>query len=249
MSVKSSFSDNSNCSENFQNQNFETEIGDESHEKEILGSHGDSLGPKLPIQGPPQAVNISASLKAYADRMQADYFRYRMAKESADNFYNRLAVFHQTFNPFRYYLNPFTLRSFGPLPSSPVSPDLAPGVDMSIKTPMNILPNINKPFPIPPLHGVQPNFPDISPKKRHFEEADGSCYPSEKKSKMCGTGPRRKSGKKTSLNDETSSPVSGTVIRQLGEGEALPEIRKGEQNTKNEELLLVLKFLVCPCDA
>ena len=173
------------------------------------------------------AVNISASLKAYADRMQADYFRYRMAKESADNFYNRLAVFHQTFNPFRYYLNPFTLRSFGPPPTSPVSQDIPPGIDMSVKTPMNVLPNINKPFPIPPL---QQNFPDISPQKRLFEEADGigSCYPSEKKSKMCGSGPRRKSGKKSSINDETSSPVSGTVIRQLGVGEALPEIRKGD---------------------
>lgn len=27
------------------------------------------------------SINISASLKAYADRMQADYFRYRLAKE------------------------------------------------------------------------------------------------------------------------------------------------------------------------
>ena len=188
-----------------------------------LGPGYEGGGPALP------GLGLPAQLKAYADRMQADYVRYRLAKESADSFYSRLAVFHNTFSPFKYYLNPFTLRPFGgpppgppgppgPPAPGPVSPELPP-VDL----PATFLPTISK----PPFHfpASSPLYsPDTGPgaKRRHGEDAE------DKKARLC-PGAKRRPGKKTAaVNDETSSPVSGTVIRQLGEGEALPEIRKGE---------------------
>ena len=165
-------------------------------------------------------INMSASIKAYADRMQADYFRYRLAKESADNFYNRLAAVQNTFNHFRNYFNPFMLRSFGLAPGAGSD---HPGVDMCLKPlphsqPRNFVPNLSLPMPYPM------NFQDGS-KKRSMPADESDNDQTEKKPKLLS---KRKPGKKSSgLNDETSSPVSGTVIRQLGEGEAAPEIRKG----------------------
>ena len=193
---------------------------DSSHcQQECPGQTGflNNLNPPFCVNN--QAFNVSASLKAYADRMQADYFRYRIAKESAENFYSRLAVFHNTFNPFRYYLNPFALRQFGspsagPLPASQVSP---PGVDLSLKPPTTQTKHFQS----------QPQcVEDAEVKKRQREENENGNA-GEKRQKL---SVKRKVGKKSTPNDETSSPVSGTVIRQLGEGETLPEIRKGRQD-------------------
>ena len=161
-------------------------------------------------------TNVSASLKAYADRMQADYFRYRIAKESADNFYNRLAVFQNTFNPFRYCLNPLALRSLVP-PQDP------PGVDLSLKNIGMGLP-LSKPFPIPPPLSPFNALDEISPKKRSMDESENLDISLEKKQKLTL---KRKVAKKLNFDEETSSPVSGTLIRQLGEGESMPEVRKG----------------------
>ena len=188
-----------------------------------LGPGYEGGGPALP------GLGLPAQLKAYADRMQADYVRYRLAKESADSFYSRLAVFHNTFSPFKYYLNPFTLRPFGgpppgppgppgPPAPGPVSPELPP-VDL----PATFLPTISKPpFQFPASSPLYSPDTGAGAKRRHGEDAE------DKKARLC-PGAKRRPGKKTAaVNDETSSPVSGTVIRQLGEGEALPEIRKGE---------------------
>ena len=174
-------------------------------------------------------INMSASIKAYADRMQADYFRYRLAKESADNFYNRLAAVHNTFNHFRNYFNPFMMRSFGLNP--PVNTEHA-GVDMCLK-PMPHPGQHNPNFLQPPLPLHLPylqNFQESGAKKRGVDDVDQDHPGVEKKAKLFN---KRKPGGKKSVNvdDETSSPVSGTVIRQLGEGEALPEIRKGNSST------------------
>ena len=217
-------SDNSTCSDNDQCHNYDQ---DPHGFKNDVPRPPPSGPPPPPFLGPGlgnPAANISASLKAYADRMQADYFRYRLAKESADSFYSRLAAFQNTFNPFRYYLNPFTLRNFGP--HGPVSPELPAGLDMSLK-PLGLMPNIAKPpFPLPQLHSPGKFAGDGGGKKRGFEE-NSEGFVSEKKSKLVSGGTKRKPGKRNNVNDETSSPVSGTVIRQLGEGETLPEIRKG----------------------
>ena len=201
------------------------ELGPEELGRDPAHCREECSGPGFfPNLSPPfclnsQPFNVSASLKAYADRMQADYFRYRIAKESAENFYSRLAVFHNTFNPFRYYLNPFALRQFGspsagPLPASQVSP---PGVDLSLKPPTTQTKHFQS----------QPQcVEDTDVKKRQREENENGNA-GEKRQKL---SVKRKVGKKSTPNDETSSPVSGTVIRQLGEGETLPEIRKGRQD-------------------
>ena len=71
-----------------------------------------------------------------------------------------------------------------------------------------------------------PRVEDADVKKRQREENENGNA-GEKRQKL---SVKRKVGKKSTPNDETSSPVSGTVIRQLGEGETLPEIRKGRQD-------------------
>ena len=168
----------------------------------------------------PAMTNVSASLKAYADRMQADYFRYRIAKESADNFYNRLAVFQNTFNPFRHYLNPLALRNLMP-------PQESPGVDLSLKNMGMGLP-VTKQFPIPTPLSPFNTLDDISPKKRLIDQSENLDISLEKKQKL---SLKRKVAKKLNFDEETSSPVSGTLIRQLAEGESMPEVRKGRNRT------------------
>merc|ERR1719220_1040873 len=112
------------------------------------------------------------SLRAYADRMQADYLRYRIAKDSAETFYNRLAVFHSSLNPFRYYLNPLN-----PLMKSLVQPATATmGIDLSMKPLGMSLP------PPPPLLP----FNNLEDRKRGLEEVQGECNVPEKKLKTAG---------------------------------------------------------------
>ena len=185
VSVKPEFSSQTIHSDHSTNSEPECQhrAEDPTSEEECSPQTGfmNNLSPSFCVNTQP--FNVSASLKAYADRMQADYFRYRIAKESAENFYNRLAVFHNTFNPFRYYLNPFTLRQFGcpppptPGPGSPASP---PGVDLSLKP--------SKQFPLP-----HPQcFEEVSNKKRHCEDTE-SGVAGEKRQKL---SLKRKVGKK-----------------------------------------------------
>ena len=54
----------------------------------------------------------------------------------------------------------------------------------------------------------------------------GDCNVPEKKLKTAG---KRKSSKKLNFDEEKSSPVSGTLIRVLEEGESIPAVHKGEQ--------------------
>ena len=54
----------------------------------------------------------------------------------------------------------------------------------------------------------------------------GECNVPEKKLKTAG---KRKSSKKLNFDEEKSSPVSGTLIRVLEEGESIPAVHKGEQ--------------------
>ena len=131
----------------------------------------------------------------------------RIAKDSAETFYSRLAVFHSSLNPFRYYLNPLN-----PLVKSLVQPM---GVDLSVKPLGMSLP------PPPPLLP----FNTLEDRKRGLEEIQGDCNVPEKKLKTMG---KRKSSKKLNFDEEKSSPVSGTLIRVLEEGESIPAVHKGE---------------------
>ena len=139
----------------------------------------------------------------------------RIAKDSAEAFYNRLAVFHSSLNPFRYYLNPLN-----PLMKSLVQPATATmGIDLSMKPLGMSLP------PPPPLLP----FNNLEDRKRGLEEVQGDCNVPEKKLKTAG---KRKSSKKLNFDEEKSSPVSGTLIRVLEEGESIPAVHKGEQLSK-----------------
>ena len=142
------------------------------------------------------------SLKTYADRMQADYVRYRMAKESADTFYSRLAVLQNSFNPFRYCLNPLALKSLM-LPGDQYPPSALPPPSL----PRALLPHV--------LEGAC--------RKRSLDDPH---LDTDKKHR--GAGNKRKVAKKLNFDEEKSSPVSGTLIRVLEEGEKIPPVHKGD---------------------
>ena len=141
------------------------------------------------------------SLKTYADMMQADYVRYRMAKESADTFYSRLAVLQNSFNPFRYCLNPLALKSLM-LPGDQYPPSALP------------------PPSLPPA--LLPHALEGASRKRSL---DDPRLDTDKKHR--GAGNKRKVAKKLNFDEEKSSPVSGTLIRVLEEGESIPPVHKG----------------------
>lgn len=89
------------------------------------------------------------------------------------------------------------------------------GMDLSVKPLGMSLP------PPPPLLP----FNTLEERKRGLEEIPGDCNIPEKKLKMMG---KRKSSKKLNFDEEKSSPVSGTLIRVLEEGESIPAVHKGE---------------------
>ena len=54
---------------------------------------------------------------------------------------------------------------------------------------------------------------------------DGKCSFQEKKPKLIQ---KAKSSRKPDIDEESTSPVSGTVIRKLAKGEPVPEVTKGD---------------------
>ena len=89
-----------------------------------------------------------------------------------------------------------------------------------------------KPFPLSQHPAFNNNAYEKIYKKRTNEDEDFADVLAEKKQKHQHSLIKRKMSKKINFNDETTSPVSGTVIRQLGEGESLPEVRKGKNLLK-----------------
>ena len=140
------------------------------------------------------------ALKAYADRMQADYVRYRMAKESADTFYSHLAVLQNSFNPFRYCINPLALKSL-------MLPEY--------QYPPSALPMRSLPPALLPLEGAN--------RKRSLYDPH---LDTDKKHR--GTGNKSKVAKKLNFVEKKCSPVSGTLIRFLKERENMPSFHKGD---------------------
>ena len=62
-----------------------------------------------------------------------------------------------------------------------------------------------------------------------------------KKAKLNGNNggltPRRKASRKLAFDEDKTSPVSGTIIRELAEGEEVPCVRKGTNIN-----LFIIKF-------
>ncbi|XP_046688371.1 insulinoma-associated protein 1-like [Homalodisca vitripennis] len=77
--------------------------------------------------------------------------------------------------------------------------------------------------PITPPATPSPSSPPS--RKRNFE--DESTTPG-KSSKKSWKSPVKKAVRKLSFDEDTTSPVSGTIIRQLDEGEAPLVVRKGD---------------------
>ena len=114
----------------------------------------------------------------------------------------------------------------------------------------NNIPNLNSPpnsnFPAenskchPHLAGAMPGVTDLTLKsiglgspplkpfgiKRPSPESPKSSRGSPtKKTKI---SPRRKASRKLAFDEDKTSPVSGTIIRELAEGEEVPAIHKGK---------------------
>ena len=97
---------------------------------------------------------------------------------------------------------------------SPGPKSAPPGVDLSMKEIGLGSPPL-RPFPL-----KRP--PPTSPKSNSGTPV--------KKAKLNNV-PRRKASRKLAFDEDKTSPVSGTIIRELAEGEEVPAIRKG--NEKN----------------
>lgn len=60
---------------------------------------------------------------------------------------------------------------------------------------------------------------------------DESCGSSSKKVRINGSsGNRRKVARKVPFDEDKTSPVSGTLIRELADGEEIPAIHKGQKD-------------------
>lgn len=76
--------------------------------------------------------------------------------------------------------------------------------------------------PITPPATPSPSSP---PRKRHYEESEEGAERTPVK-KLCKS-PAKKAVRKLSFDDDTTSPVSGTIIRRLDEDDTLV-VRKGD---------------------
>ena len=134
--------------------------------------------------------------------MQADYVRYRMAKELDDTFYSHVAVLQNFINPFHYCINPLALESL-----------MLPGDQYLLST----LPTPSLPPALPPhaLEGAN--------RKRNLDDPH---LDTDKEHR--GPGNKRKVAKKLNFDKKKSSPVSGTLIRFFKERKSIPSVHKGD---------------------
>ena len=113
----------------------------------------------------------------------------------------------------------------GESPTSPILTSPSQEIDMSLKS-------------------VGLGSPPIRPLKRSLTPQSSS--PS-KKSKISPNGglPRKKASRKLAFDEDKTSPVSGTIIRELAEGEEVPAIRKGKRNKEKKCRHNLLTLVVC----
>ena len=145
-----------------------------------------------------------------------------MCKESAQAFYSKLAalsalqhfyVQQQQNSPISPIFAQFQhqLMARAAAMAAPLSPMTSPTeVDMSLKN-------------------VGLGSPPIRPLKRSPTSPKSSQSTPSKKAKT-STLPRKKASRKLAFDEDKTSPVSGTIIRELAEGEEVPAIRKGKSN-------------------
>ena len=80
-----------------------------------------------------------------------------------------------------------------------------------------------------------PQPPALNRKRLHSSprtSGDESGASSGKKIRQNGSAGRRKASRRLPFDEDKSSPVSGTVIRELAEGEEIPAIHKGERQRR-----------------
>ena len=162
--------------------------------------------------------------------------RYKACKESQAQAFYKLATLTALQN---YYQNHLSMNGS----TSPISPlflqqqllaraAVAAASNSALTSPpANAgIPIVGEPPKIPgldlTLKSVGLGSPPLKPfgVKRSSPESPKRASP--KKTKMA---PRRKASRKLAFDEDKTSPVSGTIIRELAEGEEVPAIRKGKQ--------------------
>jgi len=184
---------------------------------------------QVPSNSPPSSL-LQSPLEAYTARLtsDADYARYKACKESAaaQALYSRLATLSALQSLSSGPLSPFLLqqhflaRAAAMVTVSTTSPSYETkesSMDLTLKTVGLGSPPL-RPYP---AGGElkRPSSTECSPPKA-----------TPKKAKLNGNGslPRRKASRKLAFDEDKTSPVSGTIIRELAEGEEVPAIRKGD---------------------
>lgn len=219
---------------------------DEQEEEEVIevvknekdNDHRVPSNTPPPLTSPPSSLPTSP-LEAYTARLrsEADYERYKACKESAQAFYSRLATLSALHS---YYQAANNNGSSSSSSSAAISPILITQfqqhflaraaamaasthehakpvtVDLSLKTV-----GLGSP-PLRPSLGLK--RPSTEPKANSTATATAGASPIKAKLTL----PRRKAARKLAFDEDKTSPVSGTIIRELAEGEEVPAIRKGD---------------------
>ena len=137
---------------------------------------------------------------------EADYARYKACKDSTETFYSRLATL-SALHSYGYYFNPLTIMS---------------QYHQALLQQQQLLAS--------PTSQPPPTTPDLedddSNRKRSLPDGN------EKPVKRSKSTPKKKSSRRLAFDEDKTSPVSGTIIRERAEGEEIPAIHKGKTYIK-----------------
>ena len=161
-------------------------------------------------------------------------FRYKACKESQAQAFYKLATLTAIQS---YYQNHLGLNNGGSS-SSPISPlflqqhllaraAVAAASNSTLNSPPGGIKGESKtPAGVQDLtlKNVGLGSPPLKPFSVKRPSSESPKRTSPKKTKIT---PRKKASRKLAFDEDKTSPVSGTIIRELAEGEEVPAIRKG----------------------
>ncbi|XP_040563555.1 insulinoma-associated protein 1 [Lepeophtheirus salmonis] len=129
-----------------------------------------------------------------------------LVKTPTETFYSRLAALTALQSSYNYYLNPLSLVTQTAALQRALQNNNNNSSSSTLSSPESL--------------GGKRSYESLS----SSSSTCSSLASPEKRPKMC----RKKSARKLAFDEDKTSPVSGTIIRQRAEGEEIPAIHKGD---------------------